>query len=193
MKRFFLAAIFFLLLPPSFSRAQEASPETSPDVAESATASGEQPSDHLRGEYEGTVERVIDANYVVIDDEKMALIGVSAPRRTNDGKTRDCSSAESAAYLEGLVKDQVVSFSYERLMGIHDLRGREQINLYANGELLNAKLIATGNALALRTGTYAEREHFLNLEAKAKRQSLGLWHRCPVDCLRADRCGVRNW
>lgn len=144
--------------------------------------------------YEGIVTRVRDVDMIEIDGERMRLLGVSGPKRWWWNEPLDCYSIESATYLENMILNKTVDYGYDRLTGPDNKRGYRRVYVYLDDMLVNADVIANGQAFVERHGDYAQKENFLELEALASLHQIGLWHTCPVECYRRhEACRVKNW
>ncbi len=177
MKAFVLTSIIALCLFAQTSRAQD-EPKTQ---------------EQLVGDFEGTVTHVYDADMIEIDGESMRLLGVNAPEGFIFGQTADCYSDQAASFLEALVLNKAVTYSYDRMYGRRDLYGDRRIYLYYDGKLVNAELIAKGQAFVDTSKNYYEREELVPLQIVARRKHLGLWHSCPVECQRRGVCRTKTW
>jgi endonuclease YncB( thermonuclease family) len=147
----------------------------------------------VQGDFEGTVTRVFHAGMIEINGMRMHLLGVLSPLRTTWGRAIDCYSDEAATFLESLVKGEQVTYSYDRFVGRRDRHGQRRIYLYKDGKLINAELIEQGYAFANPAQLYRQKDLLLLAQAKARRQSLHVWHSCPVECDRHSGCRTKLW
>lgn len=150
-------------------------------------------SEELIGDFEGTVTHVYDADMIDIDGERMRLLGVNAPESPIFGETAHCYSDQAKSFLEALVLNKVVTYSYDRMYGRRDRYGDKRIYLYFDGKFVNAELIAKGQAFADPSKNCSELEELLPLQIIARRKHLGLWHSCPVECERRGVCRTKIW
>lgn len=141
----------------------------------------------------GVVTRVYDADEVDIDGNRTLLLGVAAPDRGLSGKAKDCYSEDSARYLEGIVLNQEISYSYDPLYGRHGRLGVPSVYVYLADRFVNEEMIEKGYAFVDLSKKYVEKEKFLKLEADAKFYGLHIWHTCPIECFPKKSCRVRNW
>ena len=153
-------------------------------------ASSAEPGLHV-GDWEGFVTKVIDADTVEIEGERMRLLGVNAPEY--EGSHNDCYALEAARQLEKLVLGKLVTYSFDRGYGWRDDHGDRRIYLYYNGLLVNAWLIENGFAFVDHSKHYHMKEEFIPLQEDARRQHFGFWHACPVHCDRYKVCRTKNW
>ncbi len=174
--------------------AEAAAPLTPEEASRSMVLGRELPEGSAAwGDYEGVLTQVIDADTVIINDIRFKLLGVNAPDRTRDAEADECYSQRSAKYLEELLLNQTVTYSYDRMQGPRGPHVAKRIYLFFDGRLINAELIAKGFAFAERKRKYLAEENFTALERKAYLRNIGLWHSCPVECDRSTECWTREW
>lgn len=174
--------------------AEEVAPLTPEEASRSLLLGRELPAGSAAwGDYEGTLTQVIDADTVVINDIRFKLLGVNAPDRTAAGQEDECYSQHAAKYLEGLLLNQTVTYSYDRWQGIRQPHVTKRIYLFFDGRLINAELIAKGYAFAERKRQHIAAENFSAIEKQAYLRNVGLWHSCPVECDRSTECWSRAW
>jgi endonuclease YncB( thermonuclease family) len=175
----------------------EQGPNTQKSDAEKAPAEEgvveEEGAKELVGQFEGTVTRILDADKIEIDNRRMRLLGVNAPEKIHVGNTAHCYSDEATHFLEALLSDKKVTYSYDITYGRRDRFGDRRIYLYYNGIFVNAELIEKGQAFADTSKNYSAREEFISLQQIALRKHLGLWHTCPVECDRGGVCRAKTW
>lgn len=145
----------------------------------------------LIGEFEGVVTKVLDADSIEINGERMRLLGVNAPEY--QGSHNDCYGLVATKWLEALVQDKLVTYSFDRGYSRRDEHGDTRVYLYYDGAFVNGELIANGLAFVDPSKNYAEREGMEAQQVVARRQHRGLWHACPVECDRGGVCRTRNW
>ena len=143
--------------------------------------------------YTGVVTHVYDADEIEINGAHLILLGVAAPDRGLSGKPKDCYSEDSTKFLEEIVLNQEISYSYDPLYGRHGKRGIPSVYVYIADRLINGEMIENGYAFADLSKKYVEKEKFLKLEADAKFNGFHIWHTCPVECFPEKSCRVRNW
>lgn len=152
-------------------------------VADSQTALDEIFSDGALG---GTVTAVKSADAIEIDGTAVRLAGVTAPKRWWFGSTPGCYAENAKEFLE----DAVLGRKVEYIFALPD-GGKKHIQLFhrlprvylkVGAHFINAELIKTGRAFADHHPNYRESEEFLELEAYAKRNTMGLWNSCIVEC-----------
>ena len=161
------------------------------DIEESTiVASSAEPGLHV-GDWEGFVTKVIDADTIEIEGERMRLLGVNAPEY--EGSHDDCYALEAARQLEKLVLGKLVTYSFDRGYGWRDDHGDRRIYLYHDGILVNAWLIENGFAFVDHSKVYHMKEELIPLQEDARRKHLGFWHACPVHCDRHKVCRTQNW
>ncbi|MFH1831110.1 MAG: thermonuclease family protein [Pseudomonadota bacterium] len=173
---------------PLFKNAEEKS-----EIEEGETNIDAEPAKELIGDFEGTVTHVFDADMIEIDGERMRLLGVNAPESTFNGNSDDCYSDNATRFLEALVLNKQVTYSFDRTYGRRDRYGDTRVYLYINGTFVNEELIAKGQAFTDTSKNYSEKEEFEALQVIARRKHLGLWHTCPVECDRQGVCRTRKW
>lgn len=126
------------------------------------------------------VRRAIDGDTVELSDGRLVrYIGVDTPevrKRVNGEWVLDpepfaeAARDKNAAWVQG--KRVKLEYDAER----HDRHGRLLAYVYADGEMVNAKLVREGYAEPLTIPpnvTYAE--EFRQLAAEARRAKRGLW------------------
>jgi endonuclease YncB( thermonuclease family) len=145
----------------------------------------------LIGEYEGVVTKVLDADTIEINGERMRLLGVNAPEY--QGSHNDCYGLEATKWLEAQIQDKLVTYSFDRSYSRRDEHGDTRIYVFNDGGFVNAELIANGMAFVDKSKSYAERDAMEAQQVIARRQNKGLWHTCPVECDRGGVCRTRNW
>jgi len=187
----YLFAITLLVLVAVPARAEYSGEGTlHNDIEESIAVATSADPYHRVGDWEGFVTKVIDADTIEIDGERMRLLGVNAPEY--EGANNDCYALESARQLEKLVLGKLVTYSFDRGYGRRDDHGDHRIYLYYEGMLINAWLIENGFAFVDLSKHYAVREELMPLQVDARRHHLGFWHTCPVEC-EHDVCRTKNW
>lgn len=170
---------------PAVGEASEGDSPAAPDVAKTPV--------QLLPYFDGTLTRVRGVDTVEIDGERMRLVGITGPRKWWWGAVRDCYADDAAMYLEAFVLNKEVQYAFDPMIGPDNKRGYRRIYLVSEGELINARLIEDGKAMADRSKDYLERERFFDLEDMAHLHQVGLWHVCPVECARGKVCRVKNW
>lgn len=161
------------------------------DIGESTIVASSAEPHYMMGDWEGFVTKVIDADTIEIEGERMRLLGVNAPEY--EGSHNDCYALEAARQLEELVLGKFVTYSFDRGYGWRDDHGERRIYLYFNGILVNEWLIENGFAFVDHSKDYHMREEFVPLQEDARRKHLGFWHACPVHCDRYKVCRTQNW
>ena len=146
----------------------------------------------VQGEFEGKVTRILDAGTIEINGIRMHLAGLNVPLQTHWGMPIDCYSDASTKFLTEMVKDQPITYSYDRLLGRRDPYGIRFVYLYVDGKLVNAEMLLQGKAFADRARKYWKRDFFLEAEAQGRLRNLGLWHTCVTECTTSG-CRTKNW
>lgn len=143
--------------------------------------------------YEGKVTRVLSADTIEIDGERLHLLGIYSPQKWWWGKFKECYSVEAAKYVEDLMLDQTVVYSFDRAQKRRNKVTLYSVYVYKDDLFVNADLVSKGYAFADQTRQYSERDNLIKLEGDAKLHSLGFWHRCPVVCYTKTLCRTKNW
>jgi len=139
------------------------------------------------GEREGVVTKVIDSARLMIDGERVELIGVTAPG------PKDCFADESTAYVAARVLGKKVTYSGEQVDDHERRLGDRRVYVYTSDSMLNSEIIRKGMGFADRRPGYPEEEAFADLQVAARRKHMGLWHTCPVECDRFGDCKAHAW
>lgn len=116
------------------------------------------------------VARVIDGDtFVLTDSTRIRLIGVDTPERGQPGADR------ATAFLKASVLEQNITLRYDQ--DRTDRYGRTLAYVYVGDISINEELLKKGLAKATPRFDFREKDRYLAIEAKAKRQRLGLWSR----------------
>ncbi len=118
-----------------------------------------------------TLVTVRDGDSLVValdggDEVEVRLVGVNAP------EAAECHGAAARAALESLVSGATLSL--ERDGDDLDQYGRLLRYLFADGELVNARLVEQGDALAVQS-PHPRRDEFLALDEDAYENGRGMW------------------
>ncbi len=127
------------------------------------------------------VTRVIDGDTVEIlingQKESVRLLGIDTPEIS--GNPPDCFGPEAASYLDGLLANQSVRLESDTLQSNRDRYSRLLRYLYLpDGTFINAHLVELGYATVYTKLPSNHQAIFLQLENKARQDSLGLWSAC---------------
>lgn len=131
------------------------------------------------------VVRVIDGDTFDLDDgRRVRLLGVDtpetqySPRAQIEGRS-DPYAEEATAFVRRQVEGKKVRLEYGPETS--DAYGRTLAYVWLEDEtLLNAELLRSGYARALRRFPHPRREAFLELEEEARAARRGLWEQEPV-------------
>lgn len=123
------------------------------------------------------VVRVIDGDTIEIEGGvKVRLIGIDTPELRQSGDS-GCFGQEAKNYLSNLILGQRIGL--EKDVSEVDRYGRLLRYVYLEDELINDALVRNGYA---RVSTYPPdvkyQQRFLDSEAYARQESLGLWSKC---------------
>ncbi len=138
------------------------------------------PSSLLATTYKGTVEHVIDGDTVVIDGTTVRLIGIDAPETNHPAKPAQCYGGESKEYALNMLGGRKVEYKTDKNYSIKDKYNRLLAYLYVDGKLYNAEAIKNGYALAYTRFPFKYLKKFVQLEAEAKENKLGMWKSCKI-------------
>ncbi len=130
------------------------------------------PIDGLRSVF---VERVIDGDTIITDDEeRIRYIGMNTPETVHPSKPVEFFGEEASDKNTELVEGQIVEleFDIEKI----DQYGRTLAYIWLDDEMINAKLLAEGYA---QVATYPPNikyvDYFLFLQEEARINEMGLW------------------
>ena len=127
----------------------------------------------------GHVDRVVDGDTLVVDGERVRLIGVDTPESVKPGSPVECFGKEASAFLRRLLAGRRVRLEtdveerdrYGRLLAYAHRRG--------DGLFVNAELVRRGYATPLTIPPnvrFADR--FAALARDAREGRRGLWSAC---------------
>ena len=131
-----------------------------------------------------------DTAHFIINDEikKVRFLAIDAPELAKNGKSADLFANEASEYTcNALKKAKNIYLEYDGNSDREDKYGRVLAFVHTDEELLQAKLVENGYAkVAYIYGDYAYVEELRELEAKAKKQKLGIWRENKEDIKLAD-------
>ena len=127
----------------------------------------------------GRVDRVVDGDTIVVDDESVRLIGVDTPESVKPGSPVECFAKKASAFTEQLVEGKRVRLESD--VEARDRYDRRLAYVYrrSDGLFVNAELVRKGYAKPLTIPPnvrFADR--FAALARTAREQGLGLWSAC---------------
>lgn len=140
----------------------------------------------------GTVTAVESVDTIEIDGTAVHLAGVHAPNRWWIGRAPGCYSGEAKKFLEDAILGKKVEYVFVLPEG-----GKKRLNLFyhlprvylkAGALFVNEGLVKTGHAFADHHPDYRGKKEFLEFEAYAKRNAMGLWNSCIVECRAKKGC-----
>jgi micrococcal nuclease len=166
--------------PPPEPQAQEAAPEPAVEAPEPATgpsmAEEEEPAPD--GEVEATVQRVIDGDTVEVlvgtRLVRVRYLGMNTPERSSPWPWVKRWANVALQRNRELVGGRTVQLHFDSRR--FDMYDRWLAYVFADGEMVNAKLVGEGLARAnpVRPNTLYV-DTFATLQAQAQRDKLGLW------------------
>ena len=131
-----------------------------------------------------TVKKVIDGDTLLVSElptgtELIRLIGVDAPETGAGRTTRECFGLEAQRWLAAEAP-RGSTLTLVPDVGARDRFGRLLFYAYrADGTFLNAALVANGYAQTMTIPpNVSHAEELRGLQARARRESRGLWRAC---------------
>jgi len=127
--------------------------------------------------YAEKVRHVIDGDTVVLENhQRVRLIGVDAPEIDHParGMTGEFYGDEAKTFLKKTVEGKDVRL--EAGPEPFDSYGRRLAFLFLGDLSVNAELIRLGYAAVYRKFEFPYKQDFLDLEAEARKQELGIWN-----------------
>jgi len=127
----------------------------------------------------GRVDRVVDGDTVIVDGERVRLIGVDTPESVKPGTPVECFAKKASAFTQRLVDGRRVRLELD--VERRDRYGRllAYVRRRDDGLFVNAELVAQGYARTLTIPPnvrYADR--FAALQRRAREEQRGLWRAC---------------
>jgi micrococcal nuclease len=123
------------------------------------------------------VDRVVDGDTIVVDGERVRLIGIDTPESVKPGTPVECFAREASALMERLVGGRRVRL--ERDVEERDRYGRLLAYVYRDSLFVNAEMVRRGYAqVATFPPNVRHVDQFLRLQREARRNSRGLWGAC---------------
>ncbi len=132
------------------------------------------------------VTRVVDGDTLEVDihgtKEKVRLIGINTPETVDPRRPVQCFGKEASARMNELAKGEKVRLESDDSQSFRDTYDRLLAYVYLqDGQMLNRKMIAEGNAYEYTYGTpYKYQKEFRDLVALARTSKRGLW--APETC-----------
>ncbi len=122
------------------------------------------------------VARVVDGDTLEMDNgDIIRLLGVDTPETKHTQKGVEYFGPEASALVRKLALSNTVTLKYDK----NDQKGKYgRLLAYVylpDGRMLNALLIAGGYGFATPEYSFSQKEAFVELEAEARAQGLGLW------------------
>ena len=128
----------------------------------------------------GRVERVVDGDTLVMDDdERVRLIGVDTPETKKPGSPIECFGKAATAFTERLVEGRRVRLELD--VEERDRYGRllAYVVRADDGLSVNAELVRRGYATALTIPPNVRHaDEYARLARRARQRGLGLWRAC---------------
>lgn len=132
---------------------------------------------------DAVVERVIDGDtIVVVDGERVRLIGIDTPETVKPGSPVECFGKEASRRMNDLVPPGTEVVLVADVDPV-DRYGRTLSYVYraADGLFVNAAMVADGYAYAYTVPPdVAHADEFAELQSEAEAANRGLWSACPV-------------
>ena len=135
-------------------------------------------SDDGRGS-SGRVDRVVDGDTLVVDGEKVRLIGIDTPESVKPGTPVECFAKKASAFTRQLVNHRRVRLVTD--VEKRDRYGRLLAYVYRRGDdlFVNAELVRRGYATpATFPPNVRHRDEFARLAREAREAGRGLWSVC---------------
>lgn len=121
-----------------------------------------------------TCERVVDGDTIVVQDEKVRLLGVNAPETRDPRRGVEFFGHEASAYTKTELEGKKVRLEFT--VRPRDKFGRVLAYVYLeDGTLFNARLVEEGYAFSFRRYGHPKLEAFNALEEKARAAKTRLW------------------
>lgn len=123
------------------------------------------------------VIRVIDGDTLELENGTVIrLLGVDTPETRHPQKGREFFGQEASAYTRSLVLSNQVRIEMDPQAGDTGKYGRQLAYVFLpDNRMLNAILIAEGYGFATPEYRFSQKNAFVELEAEARAQGLGLW------------------
>jgi micrococcal nuclease len=124
---------------------------------------------------EGVVSEAADGDTLTVTGVgKIRLQGVDSTEKNHPSKPVQYLSEEASRFTRELVLGKRVRLEYGE--ELHDKYGRVLAFIYLpDGRMLNAELIKAGLAYAYTRYPFKYQQQFIELEARAREQGIGLW------------------
>ena len=129
------------------------------------------------GSTQGTVERVIDGDTIVLTTgEKIRYLLVDAPETTNGHD--DCYGSNASQFNSDLVLGKPITLAYD--VQCTDMYGRTLAYVSVDGQEVNTLLVQRGYACVLHIPPDGDSraDEFKAYQAEAKQNMRGLWGAC---------------
>ncbi|HEX8205203.1 MAG TPA: thermonuclease family protein [Solirubrobacteraceae bacterium] len=123
------------------------------------------------------MDRVVDGDTLVVDGERVRLIGIDTPESVKPGTPVECFAREASAALKRLVGGRRVRLvtDVER----RDRYGRLLAYVYRGELFVNAELVRQGYAtVATFPPNVRHVDELLHLQREARENTRGLWGAC---------------
>ena len=129
------------------------------------------------------VVRVVDGDTIEVsiegEVEDVRYIGVDTPESVSPGEPVECFGPEASEFNESLVAGETVRLVFDE--ELRDAYGRLLAYVFADGELVNAELVARGFARTLEIAPNTSKAPRLaRLERRAGAAARGLWGACDA-------------
>jgi micrococcal nuclease len=126
------------------------------------------------------VDRVIDGDTIDIkidgNTKRVRLLGIDAPETKHPQKKVECYGQESVQFLKQLLENQNVIVEFDFSQDMEDRYGRMIAYVWLEDKLVNLLMIEQGFAFEYTyKNEYKYQKEFIDAEAKAKSNQLGLW------------------
>jgi micrococcal nuclease len=121
------------------------------------------------------IERVIDGDTVVLDDQRhVRLVGIDSPETNHPDQPVQRYGEEAKKYLKQRIEGKTCVLEYETT-NEKDVYGRTLAMIFLDGDNINAEMIKQGLAYAYVKDPNSRTKDFAVLENIAKKFRKGLW------------------
>lgn len=134
--------------------------------------------------WEGKVSYVVDGDTVQVGRDRIRLLGVDTPEKKSVKYNRpeQCFAREAREFLISQINGKIVRLEEDPQADTHDKYRRRLAYIFAEDRLINLELVQKGYGFAIRFFPYSRKKEFIQAEDRAKKEKLGLWGPCKLDC-----------